>query len=528
MIDMLVQGGTVIDGTGADRRRADVLISGGRIVDVGLWEVMDAQEVVDASGCVVTPGFIDVHSHADWSLPVVPTADSMVHQGITSTIVGQCGLSVAPIFDMTREWARGHEDTFGFELPWEEWSTMGGYLDYLTRIGISLNVVPLVGQGMIRAAAVGLGASPASDEQMRAMHRLLVQALDEGAIGLSAGLIYPPGSYSSTDELIRLAIPAGERGGFFFNHIRGEGSTLLDAITEAIHIGRESGTAVQICHLKAAGRGNWHLASRALDLIDEARQEGLDVTADMYTYLAGSTYLKALLPEWAQEDGIDVVLARLRNRSARDEMVAEMKVTGFCSDVEFDTVYVATCSAKPELEGRSIADLADERQISPYEWIFDTLIQTRMNVMIVNFLMSEENVRMQLRHPAVMIGTDGFGLPFKGPLAIGKPHPRCFGTYPRLFGRYVREQKVLSLEEAVWKATGLPAQKLRWQERGLVKAGQAADLVVFDADIIADTATYQEPYQVPIGIRHVLVNGESVIRDGEHTGQRPGVILRTD
>jgi N-acyl-D-amino-acid deacylase len=238
--------------------------------------------------------------------------------------------------------------------------------------------------------------------------------------------------------------------------------------------------------------------------------------------------MKALLPEWAQEGGLDVVLARLRDSSTRDDMVTEMKVTGFCSDVEFDTVYVATCSAKPELEGHSIADLADERQVSPYDWIFDTLIETRMNVMIVNFLMSEENVRMQLRHPAVMIGTDGFGLPFEGPLAVGKPHPRCFGTYPRLFGRYVRDQQVLSLEEAVWKATGLPAQMLRWQGRGLVKARHAADLVVFEPDIITDTASYQEPYQIPLGIRHVLVNGKSVVRDGGHTGQRPGVVLRTD
>jgi N-acyl-D-amino-acid deacylase len=528
MIDILIQGGTVIDGTGAIGRRADVAVGRGRIIDIGRWEAMEAREVIDASGCVVTPGFVDVHSHADWSLPAIPTADSMVQQGITTTVVGQCGVSVAPIADHSKDWARGHQDAFGFELPWEEWSTLRGYLDYLARTGISLNVVPLVGQGMIRAAAVGLGASPASDEQMGVMHRLLEQAMDEGAIGLSAGLIYPPGSYSLTDELIRLAVPAGERGGFFFCHIRGEGSTLLEAISEAIHIGRESGTAVQVCHLKAAGRRNWNLAPCALDLIDQARHEGLDVSADMYTYLAGSTYLKALLPEWAQEGDIDMVLARLRDSSARDEMVAEMKVTGFCSDVEFDTVYVATCSAQPELEGHSIAELADERGISPYEWIFDTLVETRLNVMMVNFLASEDNVRMQLRHPAVMIGTDGFGLPFEGPLAVGKPHPRCFGTYPRLFCRYVREQQVLSLEEAVWKSTGLPARKLRLHERGLVRVGHAADLVVFDPDLITDTATYQEPFQVPTGIHHVLVNGQSVVREGEHTGRRSGVVLEAD
>jgi N-acyl-D-amino-acid deacylase len=525
MIDVLLQGGSVVDGSGTGRFRADVAIERDRIVEVGVLPDAVAREVIDASGQVVTPGIIDMHSHADYSLPICPTADSLVHQGITTVVGGQCGISTAPLLGGTRDEVIHSSDFFGVPLPWERWSSLAEYLEYLGDKGISVNLVPLVGQGTIRAAVMGYVSGDASEEQMAQMRRLAEASMDEGAIGISTGLIYPPGSYTSTEELVTLTRLVGQREGFYFSHIRGEGETLLDAINEAIHIGRETGAAIQISHLKAGGRKNWHLAPKALALIQGAREEGLDVTADMYTYPAGSTGMRTLLPEWALDGGVEAALGHLRDPATRERMTAEMQTTGFCSQAEFDKVLVASSPHKPEIEGRLISELAEEASLSPYEWIFDTLLETNLDVMTVHFMMSEENIRLQLAHPATMVSTDSFGLSATGPLSAGKPHPRCYGTYPRLFGRYVREQRTLSLEDAVWKSTGFPAQKLRWTDRGLVRKGYKADLVVFDPDTILDTATYEDPHQYPRGISHVLINGVAVIRDGQHTQERAGLIL---
>jgi N-acyl-D-amino-acid deacylase len=372
---------------------------------------------------------------------------------------------------------------------------------------------------------MGFSADPANHAQMARMQAEVVRAMDEGAIGVSTGLIYPPGSYASTEELIAVTRPVGKRNGFYFSHIRGEGDTLLEAVAEAIRIGRATGAAVQISHFKAAGRDNWGKSAQGLELIDQARAEGLDVTADMYPYLAGSTSLTAALPEWAQEEGKEAILKRLADAETRQKMAADMQSSGFFRITEWDKVLISSSPKNRDYEGRYVADLAAEAGKSAYNWIFDTLLETELDVSMITFMMSEDNRRMELRHPAMMIGTDGSGRATEGPLAKGVPHPRSYGTYPRVLGRYVREQGVISLEEAIWKMSGFPAQKLRWTDRGLVKKGYKADLVILDPNTVADRATYEAPHQYPVGIPHVIVNGKLVVHDNSHTQARAGNVL---
>jgi N-acyl-D-amino-acid deacylase len=296
-------------------------------------------------------------------------------------------------------------------------------------------------------------------------------------------------------------------------------------VAEAIRIGRETGAAVQISHFKAVGEANWPKSAEALALIDEAREEGLDVSADLYPYLASSTGLMALLPGWAKEGGKAAILARLRDPETRRRMASEMLPAEARGAGGWDAIYISRSPKERSYEGHPVAELAAQANASPHGWVFDALLATELDLGMIKFSMSEENRKQELRHPAMMIGTDGLGLAIEGPLAQGKPHPRSFGTFPRILGHYVREEGVLSLEDAVWKMTGLPAQKLRWTERGQVRTGFQADLVILDPGTVADTATFQQPHQTPAGIRHVVVNGELVIHDGRHTHARPGAIL---
>jgi len=529
MFEIVIKNGLVVDGSGSAGFRADVAIEGGHIAEVGLLAAAETATVIDATGLVVAPGFIDMHSHADFSLPVYPTADSLVHQGITTAVVGQCGYSPVPLLEESRAKlirqiyaSLGHG---GERFPWERWTGFKSYLEDLSRTGTSLNIVPLVGQGTVRAGVVGFGPGAATREQRARMTDAVARAMDEGAFGLSTGLIYPPGSFTHTEEIAAIARPIGEHGGIYFSHIRGEADTLLTAIAEAIQIGRESGAAVQISHFKVAGRKNWGMLDRALALIDEARAEGLDVTADLYPYLAGSTALSAVLPQWAHEGGKEAVAKRLADPGFREEMTVSMQSEGFAKDMEWDKVLISLAPGKAEYQGRYVAELAWEQGKSPHEWIFDALLETGLRAAMVTFMMSEENRLRELRHPAMMIGTDGMGYALTGSMSKGLPHPRNYGTFPRILGHYVREEKVLSIEEAVWKMTGFPAQKLGLRDQGLVNKGLWADLTLFDPKRVADKATYVSPHQYPEGIPHVLVRGVFVVRDGVHTGARPTGVL---
>lgn len=522
MLDILIRNGLVVDGTGAPRRRADVAVQGDRIAQVGSLEGAEAEVAIDAGGCVVTPGFIDMHSHADFSLPVGPTADSLVHQGITTIVFGQCGTSPAPLLSETRAQVVADMDSADVPLPWSEWSSFGSFLEYLQRIGVSLNAVPLVGQGTVRAAVMGYAAGPANPTQVARMQAEVEKALDEGAWGLSTGLIYPPGCFTSTEEIIALMRPVGERGGLYFTHMRDEDAGLLESIAEAVRIGKESGAGVEISHYKAVGPANWALSAQGLELIDRARGQSLDVSADLYPYLATATSLGSLLPDWAREGGKEAIMARLADPEARGRMAADIAATGRA----WDKTLVSSCPRQRDYEGRDVAELAARAGKVPADWVFDALLETELDVGRISFGMCEENRELELGYPAMMVGTDGEGHAVEGPLSSGLPHPRSYGTFARVLGHYVRERGVLTLEEAVWRMTGLAAQKLRLPLRGLVRQGYKADLVVFDPLTVADLATYQAPHRYPAGIPHVVVNGALVVHDGAHTQARPGEILR--
>jgi N-acyl-D-amino-acid deacylase len=360
---------------------------------------------------------------------------------------------------------------------------------------------------------------------MAKMKNLVAEAMTEGAIGLSTGLIYPPGSFTETEELIALTQTVGERNGYYFSHIRGENDTLLEAIEEAIRIGRATGASVQISHFKATPKDNWEKSAQGLQLIEKARTEGLDVTSDLYPYRAGSTTLVTMLPQWAHVGGPAEILKRLADPVARNKMIADMQTGGFARGFEWNMVLITSSPQRTEYEGCYVSDLASTAGKKPHDWVFDALLETQLDMSMAIFGMSEENRRREIQFPSMMICTDGFGLAASGPLAKGMPHPRNYGAFPRVLGRYVRDLQVLTLEEAVYKMTGLPAKKLRLKNRGVIRPDFAADLVVFEPAAVSDRATYDNPHQYPKGISHVLVNGQFVIRDASHTGTKPGIVI---
>jgi N-acyl-D-amino-acid deacylase len=526
MLDIIIRNGLLVDGSGAPARQADIAVQGDQIVEIGNLPDAAAFTVIDAAGKIVAPGFIDMHSHHDTIQPVAQTADSLVHQGITTIITGNCGISPTPLGDKTRkEYIAQMGEIPGLPMPWDELSDFGSFLNYVDKKGTGPNLIGLVGQGTVRAAVIGFTANRPSEEQMEQMQKMVTESMEAGAIGVSTGLIYPPGSYASTEELIEITRPVGARGGIYFSHIRGESDTLLEAISEAIEIGRKTGAAVQISHYKAAGPANWDKAERGLDLIENARAEGMDVTADMYPYLAGATGLVSLLPEWAQEDGQAAIASRLKDPATRVKMVESMKATGFFSFATFDKILISD-ARNSAYAGHFVSELAEAAGKSGYDWVFDALLETNGEIGMIVFMMSEDNVRKQLLRPWMMVGTDAAGISTTGPLSSGVPHPRSFGTFPKVLGTYARDEKVITLEDAVYKMTGLPAKKLRLKDRGFLHKGLKADLVVFDPKTVADVSTYQKPAVYPTGIDYVVVNGEFVVRQGVGTKAMPGHVLR--
>lgn len=537
MIDILIQNAKIVDGSNAPAYQGDIAIAAGRILEIfphhpgnGSPVIPQARTCIDAGGKVVVPGFIDMHSHADLTLMAAPQSESLIRQGITTVIGGQCGLSPAPLTARSKKEAMRTINVVGApktSLHLETVSSFESYLETMDSLQPAVNLVPLVGQGMVRAAVMGYRAGSPSQEQITAMQTLVHQAMQAGAFGISTGLIYPPGSYATTQELVQVVAPAAEYGGIYFSHIRNEAGRLLESLREAITIGRQAGLPVQISHYKAAGQANWHLSQAGLALIDGARAAGMDVSADMYPYTAGSTHLAALLPAWAVEGGLTSVFKRLLLPWERKKIIAAMQAGQgeVIETIEWDKVLICR-SARPDYTLRYIADLAVSEGVDPYVWTLNALVKTRGNIGMVVMLMSEDNLPSQMQHPAIMFGTDGFGMATEGPMASGMLHPRCFGTYPRIFGKYVRQDGVLSLEEASWKASGFPAQKLGLTNRGTLRPGNWADLVLFDPDTILDRATYENPLQYPQGIDLVMVNGAIALQNNQQNQQRTGTVIR--
>jgi N-acyl-D-amino-acid deacylase len=518
----IILNSTIIDGTGAAGYPADLGIQGERIAAISDLSSAEAATVIDAAGKAVAPGLIDMHSHGDFVLPFLPTADSKVHQGITLEVVGNCGSSMAPI---TPE--MGSQVIFDQEMLKDaavDWSSFGEFCERLQR-GVSLNVTSLVGHGTIREKVMGMTDAPPTPQQLASMQDELWRAMDEGAIGLSTGLIYPPSIYAGGDEIAALAKVVAERGGIYTSHIRGEGNTLLEALNEALEVGRRANVRVQISHLKASGVNNWHKMGAALERLQKARADGIDVAADMYTYSASNTSLGSLVPAWAHVGGRDAAIARLQDPAVRRRIHAEGADAVDANGVDWDEIYISSCTARPDYEGRHMLDIASERNQQPWDAVMDVLVETRFSADIIEFTMHPDNVALGLCDPHVMICTDGTGRAAQGPFSVGKPHPRNYGSFPRLLGHYVREQGLLSLEEGVRKMTSLPAARLGLVERGRLAPGLYADLVVFDPGTIADAATFTDPHQYPVGIDWVFVNGQAVIREGAHTRVMPGKVL---
>lgn len=489
--DLLIAGATVYDGLGSPATRADIAVRGDRIAAVGELEGR-AASVIDARGLALSPGFIDVHSHDDVAVLLTPEMDFKVMQGVTTDVVGNCGLGAAPYSVAARMFRSFHPD------PLPEWEGFRGYLSLLDSEPASLNVAVLVGHNALRWGAMGGAPRPPGEGEMGQMRAGLEEGLEAGALGMSTGLIYEPGRYATPQEIAVLAADVGRAGGLYASHMRDEASRLLDSVRETIAVADAAGVPVQISHHKATGRRNWGRVRDSLRLIDEATGRGLDVTADQYPYTSGSTMLHAVVQNGALSSrGEEGALGRIAPK-----------------DVLF-----ASVSRRPQWEGRTLEQVARGLGIPP-ELAARRVLKDEAGAVVIVEVADEADVRTVLRHPSTMIGSDGV------PAPGSNPHPRLYGTFPRVLGRYVREQGVLPLEEAIRRMTGLPARKFRLADRGVIRPGAFADLVLFDPAKIVDEGTYATPRRYPRGIRTVLVNGVRVVDAGEHTGARPGKALR--
>lgn len=524
MFNILIKNGTIVDGTGAPGKKADLAVSGDKIAAIEPLSHAEAELTIDAQGLVVAPGFIDIHSHSDSMLPFLPSADSKVCQGITTEVVGNCGDSIAPLSPtMLKELNESLErENAGRKVTW---SSFKEYVDVLRTQGTAVNTVNLVGHGTIREKVMGMTDAAPTPAQIAEMQDEVKKAMDAGARGLTSGLIYTPSVYAKTDELIALARTATEKNGIYTTHMRGEGNTLFEAIEEAILTCRAAEVPLEISHLKASGVRNWDKMPRAIEMIEKARAEGLDVTADMYPYPASNTGLGSLIPDWAHVGGRDTMIARLQDPSMRARIHQELADPLNSNGTGYDKIFISSCAVRPEYEGRNIQEIADERRRDALDTVMDILVEVKLSAEMIMFTMKEENVVMGLRQPFVSIGTDASCKAYQGPLAMGKPHPRAFGTFARVLGKFSRDEKLFSVEEAVRKMTGLPAGKFNLQQRGLLKAGYFADITLFDPKNVADNATFTNPQQVPTGIPWVIVNGQIILNNGHMTGTRPGKVL---
>jgi N-acyl-D-amino-acid deacylase len=527
LFDLSLRGGLIVDGSGSRPFRADVGVRDGKIERIGAIGPQAARTTIDADGLFLSPGFIDMHSHSDFVLPAKPWAEGKLMQGITTEVVGNCGMSAAPINPARLDPLRSYVDFLCEEgLSWE-WTGFGDYLDKLEGHGVAVNVAALVGHNTTRIAVMGFAERAPSSQELEEMRGLVASCMREGAFGFSSGLIYVPGIYATTLELQELCKVAAAQGGIYSSHIRGEGQELLRSVEEAISIGEGAHIPVEISHMKASGRGNWGRVGDALKLIDDANGRGLEISFDAYPYTAGMTTMTTLLPAWALEGGLGELMKRLGDMPARKRM--EDEVRGGFSDLTRDlvsdegqSIIIAHCGSernKP-LEGRNLLEASRLRGMDVVSTVLALLAEEGGEASMITFSMSEDDVRKVLKHPKCMIGTDAIDL------SKGRAHPRAYGTCPRVLSHYVREERLLGLEEAVRKMTSLPATKLGLMDRGMLQEGLWADIVVFDMEGIRDMATYEQPNVFPRGIEYVIVNGEIAVEKGRYQRKLAGKVLR--
>lgn len=511
MTDLIIRNGLLVDGTGAAPRRGDLAAADGVITALGeLPTTLDAGSVIDADGAVVAPGFIDIHAHSDFSILGSPAGTSKLLQGVTTEVVGNCGLSVVPITgpavaEQLRPLMTYCDDP---AVEWD-WTTVASYLARVRAADPLLDVLVLAGHNAIRASVVGLDQRPATRIELDRMRQLLDDALRDGAVGMSLGLMYPPSCYADEDELVALGSVLAANDRLMASHMADYGAGVVEAVAAMIRVAERSGCRMQISHLTTAGRANWGLVREALDLVDAAAARGVDVAADMYPYLAGSTNLSQLVPLWTLDGGLARFRARLDEPATYSAIVEHLGTRA----VGWDEILLASVASDPSLNGRRVADLAAERDQDPATTVID-LLRT-CDPTIVAFGRSEDDLRAALSHPRTTIGSDGLAVDPAGSVGGPVPHPRFFGAFPALFQRYVRDEPLLTLEAAVHKCTGASAQRLRLRDRGTLAVGQRADIVVFDPATIADRATYVDSRQVPAGIDAVIRAGVVVARAGQ-------------
>jgi len=527
--DVAIRHGKVYDGSGNAPILADVTIKGDTISSVGTSENASAKTEIDGSGLAVAPGFVNVLSWGAESLIEDGRAESDIRQGVTLEVFGE-GESMGPLTEDMKKYMVERQGDVRYEI---EWTTLGEYLDYLVRRGVSPNVASFVGAATVRVNVLGFADRPPSPLELKKMRQLVCQAMEEGALGVGAALIYAPGFYAKTDELVALAQAAGEYGGMYISHLRSEGNRLLEALNELITISREAKVPAEVYHMKAVGKSNWNKFDLMIKKIEAERENGMRITADMYPYIAGMTGLDAAMPPWVQEGGLRAWIERLKNPDTRERVKGEMsKPTD-----EWENLYLA---AGPEnmllvafrsdvlkpLTGKPLAQVAKLRGKSPEDTAMDLVIEDHSRVETVYFMMSEENVRRCVSLPWVSFGSDERCLTPEGVFMKSSAHPRAYGTFARVLSKYVRDGKVVPLAEAVRRLASLPSENFKLHRRGLIKPGYFADIVVFDLARIQDHATFENPHQHSTGMAHVFVNGIQVLKDGEHTGAKPGRVLR--
>jgi N-acyl-D-amino-acid deacylase len=533
MYDLLIRGGRLIDGTGGPSFLADIAVVDDRIVAIGALGDREATSVIDATGRMVCPGFVEEHSHSDVTFLVDPLARSMVRQGVTTLAVGNCGMSAAPVSKDSLEEYRRAAPLFDFDGYDWNWESTAGYLDAVRAAQPSVNVTTLVGHMPVRALATGGASRPATPEERARMRSMVDEALDQGARGFSTGLTYQHTVFADTDEIVESAKALARYGWTYHTHMRGQGAVLLDSVREAIEIAERAGCPLVISHLYPAGREAWGQAQAAIDLVEDARARGIDAGWDVTPWLRGGGPLAQSLPEWLREGGMDATLERLRDPVLAERAGRELEAGNDGNSMKPDWDDWLICRAsKPESRswaGRSIRDIADERGESPVEAVMKMLVEDDLGFWIAPTIKSDEDVDLLIKHPLGIPTADAFALAPEGSLAY-QDRPNSYGTFPRVLGRYVRERGILTWEEAVHKMTSIPASRLGLWDRGLLRPGLKADIVVFNPDTVIEKADYERPQEYPVGIDHVIVNGQVTVAPNgaagdEHTGVRAGEVL---
>ena len=529
-VDVLIQNGTVYDGSGAPPYQGTVALKGDKIFYIGPPKFFTAKKIINATDKAVSPGFINMLSWGVETLIEEGKSQSDIRQGVTLEVFGE-GMSWGPLNEELKAYMKKNQGDIKYDI---NWTTLGEYLQFLEDKGVSTNIASFIGATTLRINAVGYEDRKPNESELALMKNLVHQGMKEGAMGIGSSLIYAPAFYSSTEELIALCKVAAEYDGLYISHMRSEGNKLLESVDELLTIADQSGIRAEIYHLKQSGKKNWYKLDQVIQKIDSARAKGLEITTDMYTYIAGATGLDASMPPWVQEGGLDQWIARLKDPAIRKKVIKEMKAD---TDQWENLMRAAESSDKlilvgfkndslKYLTGKTLTEVAKMRGKSPEETAIDLVIQDGSRVGTVYFLMTEENIKKQIKLPYMSFGSDAGTMSPEGVFSKSSTHPRAFGNFVRLLGKYVREENVISLEEAIYKLTGLPASNLKIQKRGQLKNGYFADVVVFDPKEISDHATFENPMQYATGVEHVWVNGTHVLENGNHTGAYGGRFIK--